>query len=142
MAQWFKWTISLMTYNAYLVQMCGIAMRIRDQALVLRTTDHDTDSPIYVEDSSEGAAVENAPLRHLKIGDQLLVTFWPEENGRGLVFRGASIWFLWPGKPMPPSVVTSDQAALGKFAGSPIEVQGGPTGDGLHSVENPRFGTI
>jgi len=120
-----------MTYNAYLVQMCGIAMRIRDQALVLRTTDHDTDSPIYVEDSSEGAAVENAPLRHLKIGDQLLVTFWPEENGRGLVFRG-----------MPPSVVTSDQAALGKFAGSPIEVQGGPTGDGLHSVENPRFGTI
>jgi len=30
-----------MTYNAYLVLICGIVMRIRDQALVLGIADHD-----------------------------------------------------------------------------------------------------
>src|SRR5216684_2595935 len=87
-------------------------------------------NPIYVEDSTEGAAVEDVPSQDLKIGDQLLVTGWAEESDHGLVFRRASIRVLWPGIPMPPLAVTADQAALGKFANSLIEVQGRLVGDG------------
>jgi signal transduction histidine kinase len=93
-------------------------------------------SPIYIEDSTEGAAVEDAPSQALKIGDQLQVTGWPEEHDRGLVFRKASIRVLWPGIPMPPLAVTADQAALGKFANSLIEVQGRMVGDGTSDPEN------
>jgi signal transduction histidine kinase len=86
-------------------------------------------NPIYVADATEGAAVEDVPAQDLKIGDQLLVTGWPEEDARGLVFRKASVRVLWPGTPMPPLAVTAGQAALGKFANSLIEVQGRLIGD-------------
>jgi len=108
----------------------------------VRATLTRTGSPIYVEDSTAGAAVENAPSQGLTIGDQRLVTGWWEESDRGLVFQGASVRFLWPGKTMPPLAATADQAALGKFANSLIEVQGRPIGDGLHSGEDPGFGTV
>ena len=81
-------------------------------------------NPIYVEDSTEGAALEDVSSPNLKIGDQLLVTGLPEERESGLVFRHASIRVLWPGIPTPPLAVTADQAALGKFANSLVEVQG------------------
>jgi signal transduction histidine kinase len=97
----------------------------RHTALVtVRATLIRNGNPVYVEDSTEGAAVEDVSSQDLKIGDQLIVTGWPEETARGLVFRKASIRVLWPGLPVPPLAVTVDQAALGKFANSLIEVQG------------------
>jgi signal transduction histidine kinase len=100
-------------------------------------------SPIYIQDSTEGAAVEAAPNQNLKIGDQVLVTGWPEETDSGLIFRKATIRVLWPGIPIPPLAVTPDQAALGKFPNTLIEVQGrligGDEKDGLENslrVEN------
>jgi signal transduction histidine kinase len=93
-------------------------------------------NPIYIEDSTEGAAVENMPPQDLKIGDQLLVSGWPEETNRGLVFHNASIRILWPGIPVAPLAVTADQAALGKFANSLIEVQGRLVGDGVSDPES------
>jgi signal transduction histidine kinase len=93
-------------------------------------------NPIYVEDSTEGAAVEDVPSQDLKIGDQLLVTGWAEESDHGLVFQRASIRVLWPGIPMPPLAVTADQAALGKFANSLIEVQGRLAGNDRSDPEN------
>ena len=81
-------------------------------------------SPIYIQDSTEGAAVEAEPNQNLKIGDQLMVTGWPEETDSGLVFRKATIRVLWPGIPIPPLAITPDQAALGKFPNTLVEVQG------------------
>jgi signal transduction histidine kinase len=81
-------------------------------------------NPIYVQDSTEGAAIEDASAQDLKIGDQLLVTGWAEERDSGLVFRKATVRVLWPGAPIPPLEVTANQAALGNFANSLIEVQG------------------
>jgi signal transduction histidine kinase len=93
-------------------------------------------NPIYVEDSTDGVALEDVPPQDLKIGDQLLVSGWPEEREQGLVFRRASVRALWPGIPMPPLAVTADQAALGKFANSLIEVQGRLVGEGRSDPEN------
>jgi signal transduction histidine kinase len=93
-------------------------------------------SPLYVEDATDGAAVEGGPDQDLKIGDQLLVTGWPEDGDRGLVFRKASVRVLWPGMPMPPLAVTAGQAAMGKFANSLIEVQGRLVGDGGADPDN------
>ena len=94
-------------------------------------------SPMYIQDSTEGAAVEAAPNQNLKIGDQLLVTGWPEETDSGLVFRKATIRVLWPGIPVPPLAVTPDQAALGKFPNTLIEVQGRLiSGDEKNDPEN------
>src|SRR6266542_2774095 len=93
-------------------------------------------NPIYIEDSTEGAAVEDLPPQDLKIGDQLLVTGWPEEGDHGLVFRRASVRVLWPGVPMPPLAVTAEQAALGRFANSLIEVQGRLVADDRNDPEN------
>jgi signal transduction histidine kinase len=94
------------------------------ERVTVRATLTRNGNPIYIEDSTEGAAVENMPPQDLKIGDQLLVSGWPEETDRGLVFKSASIRVLWPGIPAAPLAVTADQAALGKFANSLIEVQG------------------
>ncbi len=91
---------------------------------------------IYIQDSTEGAAVEAAPNQDLKIGDQLLVTGWPEETDSGLVFRNATIRVLWPGIPIPPLAVTPDQAALGKFPNTLIEVQGRLVSDGRSDPQN------
>jgi signal transduction histidine kinase len=88
--------------------------------------------PLYIEDSTDGAAVENVPPQALKIGDQLLVTGWPEETDNGLVFQNASIRVLWPGIPVVPLAVTADQAAVGKFANSLIEVEGRLIDDGMN----------
>jgi len=92
--------------------------------------------PLYIEDSTEGAAVENVSPQNLKIGDQLLVSGWPEEADRGLVFRNATIRVLWPGIPVVPLAVTADQAALGKFSNSLIEVQGRLLDDGMNDRQN------
>jgi len=74
----------------------SLLQRHADRATV-RATLTRTGSPIYVEDSTAGAAAENAPSQGLTIGDQHLITSWPEESERGLVLQGASVRFLWPG---------------------------------------------
>lgn len=79
---------------------------------------------VYIEDSTEGAALEGIPPQNLKIGDQLLVNGWAEDTDSGLIFRRAQVQTLWAGVPRPPLAVTADQAALGKFANSLVEVQG------------------
>jgi len=116
----------------------AIHSRLQQHAdqVTVRATLTRNGNPIYIEDSTEGAAVEDVPSQDLKIGDQLLVTGWAEESDRGLVFRRASIRVLWPGIPMPPLAITADQAALGKFANSLIEVQGRLVGDGKSDPEN------
>lgn len=107
------------------------AARVTVRATVTRNG-----SPLYVEDSTEGAAVENVATQNLKLGDQLLVTGLPEETDRGLIFRNASIRVLWPGIPVVPLAVTADQAALGKFVNSLIEVQGRLIDEGMSGREN------
>jgi len=106
------------------------------ERVTVRATVTRNGTPLYIEDSTEGAAVENVPPQNLKIGDQLLVSGWPEETDRGLVFRNASIRILWPGIPVVPLAVTADQAALGKFANSLIEVQGRLLDDGMNDRQN------
>src|SRR5271165_2687130 len=101
----------------------------RSERVTVRATLIRNGSPIYIEDSTEGAAVEQLSPQNLKIGDQLLVNGWPEETDRGLVLQNASIRVLWPGVPVVPLAVTADQAAVGKFANSLIEVEG-------HLVDN------
>jgi signal transduction histidine kinase len=108
----------------------------RADHIAVRATLTRNGSPIYVQDSTEGAAVEGVPPQDLKIGDQVLVTGSAEETDHGLVFRRANIRVLWPGIPIPPLAVTADQAALGKFANSLIEVQGRLVGDGRKDPEN------
>ena len=107
-------------------------LRQRPERVSVRATLTRSGNPIYIEDSTEGAAVEGVPSQDLKIGDQLLVTGWAEESDHGLVFRNASVRVLWPGIPMPPLAVTADQAALGKFANSLIEVEGRLLGNGTN----------
>jgi signal transduction histidine kinase len=81
--------------------------------------------PLYIADSTGAAVVEDPhPTEHLKIGDQLLVSGWVEETASGLLFHKPEVRVLWPGTPTPPLAVTADQAALGKFADSLIEVRG------------------
>src|SRR5277367_4803895 len=106
------------------------------QRVTVRATLTRNGNPIYIQDSTEGAAVEDMPSEDLKIGDQVLVTGWPEESDSGLVFRNASIRVLWPGIPIPPLAVTPDQAALGKFPNSLIEVQGRLIGEERSVLEN------
>jgi signal transduction histidine kinase len=104
--------------------------------ITVRATITRNGNPIYVQDSTEGAAVEGVRSQDLKIGDQVLVTGSAEESDYGLVFRKANIRVLWPGVPIPPLAVTADQAALGKFVNSLIEVQGRLVGDGRKDPEN------
>ena len=104
--------------------------------ITVRATVTRNGNPIYVQDSTEGAAVEGVRSQDLKIGDQVLVTGSAEESDHGLVFRKANIRVLWPGVPIPPLAVTADQAALGKFVNSLIEVQGRLVGDGRKDPEN------
>ena len=106
------------------------------ERVTVRATLTRNGNPIYIQDSTEGAAVEATPNPDLKIGDQLLVTGWPEETDSGLVFRNATIRVLWPGVPIPPLAVTPDQAALGKFPNALIEVQGRLIGDERSDPEN------
>jgi signal transduction histidine kinase len=106
------------------------------ERVTVRATVTRNGTPLYIEDSSEGAAVEIVPPQDLKIGDQLVVSGWPDETDRGLVFRNASIRLLWPGIPVVPLAVTADQAALGKFANSLIEVEGRFLDDGLNDRQN------
>jgi signal transduction histidine kinase len=108
----------------------------RSERVTVRATLTRNGSPIYIEDSTEGAAVEHVPPQNLKIGDRLLVSGWPEETDRGLVFQNASIRILWPGIPVVPLAVTADQAALGKFANSLIEVEGQLVDDGMNDPES------
>jgi len=100
------------------------------ERVTVRATVTRNGNPLYIEDSSEGAAVESVHPKDLRIGDQLLVTGWPEESDRGLVFRNASIRLLWPGIPVVPLALTADQAALGKYANSLIQVEGKLLDDG------------
>ncbi len=106
------------------------------ERITVRATVTRNGTPLYIEDSSQAAAVENVPPQDLKIGDQLLVSGWPQEDDRGLVIRNASIRFLWPGIPVVPLALTADQATLGKFANSLIEVQGKLVDEGVSNREN------
>jgi len=111
-------------------------LQLRRERLTVRATLTRNGSPIYIEDSTEGAAVEDVPQQNLKIGDQLLVRGWPEETDRGLVFRNAEVRVLWPGIPVAPLAVTADQAALGKFANSLIQLQGRLVDDGMSDPDS------
>jgi signal transduction histidine kinase len=106
------------------------------ERVTVRATVTRNGTPLYIEDSTDGAAVENVPPQALKIGDQLLVTGWPEETDHGLVFQNASIRVLWPGIPVVPLAVTADQAAVGKFANSLIEVEGRIIDDAMSDQGN------
>lgn len=118
-----------------IVAIHSLLQRQREQVLV-RATLTRNGSPVYVEDSTEGVEVEDVPPQNLKIGDQLLVRGWPEETEHGLVFHKATVRVLWPGIPMVPLAVTADQAALGKFANSLIEVEGRLIDDQMSNQEN------
>jgi len=96
-----------------------------DEHVTVRATLTRNGDPLYIADSTGAAVVNDAhPTEHLKIGDQLLVSGWVEETASGLAFHKAVVRTLWPGTPMPPLAVTADQAALGKYANSLIEVRG------------------
>ena len=81
-------------------------------------------NPSYIQDSTGGAAVEGLPAQGLRIGDELLVTGNAKETEAGLVLRNSRAVLLWHGSPVPPLSVTADEAALGKFSGVLIEVNG------------------
>lgn len=80
--------------------------------------------PLYVQDSTGGAAVYGVQSQGLKIGDQLLITGRADNTETGLAFRKSQVHLLWHGTPVPPLSVTADEAALGKFANLLIEVNG------------------
>src|SRR5713101_4755465 len=54
--------------------------------ITMRATVTRNGNPIYVQDSTEGAAVEGVSSQDLKIGDQVLVTGSAEESDHGLLF--------------------------------------------------------
>ncbi len=83
-----------------------------------------TGNPAYIQDLTGGAEVEGASLENLKIGDQLLVTGRAEFTETGLLIHASKSVLLWHGSPVPPLLVTADEAALGKFAALLIEVSG------------------
>jgi two-component sensor histidine kinase len=56
-----------------------------------------------------------------------------DETDSGLVFHNATIRVLWPGAPIPPLEVTANQAAMGNFTNSLIEVQGRLVNEGKSS---------
>jgi signal transduction histidine kinase len=78
----------------------------------------------YVEDSTGGAAVAGLAAQGLRIGDELLITGRAYETAAGLQLRNSRAELLWHGSPMPPLSVTAEDAALGKFAGLLIDVNG------------------
>ena len=78
----------------------------------------------YIQDSTGGAAIRGLPAQGLRIGDELLVTGNAQETEAGLILNGGHAVLLWHGSPMPPLSVTAEEAALGKFAGLLIEVNG------------------
>lgn len=81
-------------------------------------------SPSYIQDSTGGAAISGLATQGMRIGDVLLVTGHPEQSETGLVLQEGRAELLWHGSPLPPVSVTADEAALGKFAGQLIEVNG------------------
>jgi signal transduction histidine kinase len=81
-------------------------------------------NPSYIQDSTGGAAVEGLPAQGLRIGDELLITGNAIETEAGLLLRKSHAVLLWHGSPAPPLSVTADEAALGKFSGLLIEVNG------------------
>ncbi|MGB6133648.1 MAG: sensor histidine kinase [Acidobacteriaceae bacterium] len=81
-------------------------------------------NPSYIQDSTGGAAIRGLSAQGLRIGDELLVTGSAQVTEAGLVLSGSHAALLWHGSPMPPLSVTAEEAALGKFAGLLIEVNG------------------
>jgi len=104
------------------------AIRSQPRALAsvvtVRATLTLTGNPAYIQDLTGGAEVDGTSLENLKIGDQLLVTGRADFSETGLVIHASKAVVLWHGSPVPPLSVTADEAALGKFAGLLIEVNG------------------
>ena len=96
----------------------------KDSTVRVRATLTLNGNPSYIQDSTGGAAVEGLAAQGLRIGDELIVTGNADETEQGLIFRKSRADLLWHGSPMPPLSVTADEAALGKFAGLLIEVNG------------------
>jgi signal transduction histidine kinase len=112
--------------NAPNVSIAEISARPQpqDSPVTVRATLTINDDPSYIQDSTGGAEVEGLSAQELKIGDEVLVTGDPEETETGLVLRNSRARLLWHGSPLPPLSVTAGEAALGKFAGLLIEVDG------------------
>lgn len=113
------------------VSLAAVRLLAQEQPVIVtvRATLTLNGNRVYVEDSTEGAALEDIAPQNLTIGDQLLVSGWAEDTDSGLVFRRAQVQVLWAGVPRPPLAVTADQAALGKFANLLVEVQGRLVGE-------------
>jgi signal transduction histidine kinase len=89
----------------------------------------------YVQDSTGGASVAGLAAQGLRIGDELLITGRAYETDAGLQLRNSRAELLWHGSPMPPLSVTAEDAALGKFAGLLIDVNGELIDTERHSGE-------
>lgn len=98
--------------------------QVRGESVTVRGTLTLNGDPSYIQDSTGGAAIQGLPAQGLRIGDELLVTGSAYETEAGLLLRRSHAILLWHGSPMPPLSVTAEEAALGKFAGLLIEVNG------------------
>ncbi len=109
--------------------------QVNGAPVTLRATLTLNGNPAYIQDSTGGAAVEGLTAQGFRIGDELLITGTANETEAGLVLKRSRAELLWHGTPVPPLSVTADEAALGKFAGLLIEVNGDLVGTEKHGQE-------
>ncbi len=83
-----------------------------------------TSPALFVQDSTGGAAVQQAHPHPLKVGDEVEVTGDVDAWEFSSTLKNAEVRVLWEGTPAPAVSVTATQAATGAFDATFIEVSG------------------
>ncbi|MES2390201.1 MAG: sensor histidine kinase, partial [Acidobacteriota bacterium] len=79
---------------------------------------------IYVQDSTGQAVLEGVADPQIRIGDEVEVRGWPVVDISGVTFLHPAVRVLRSGEPIPPTVVTAAEAALGTYNDRFVQIEG------------------
>jgi signal transduction histidine kinase len=79
---------------------------------------------IYIQDSTGGAVVQGIAGPQIRIGDELEVRGRPTVDISGITFHQPSVRVLRSREPLPPTVVTAAEAALGTYNDRYVQIEG------------------
>ena len=101
--------------------------------VILSSTD------IYIQDSTGGALLQGVTDPQIRIGDELEVRGRPSVNISGITFLRPSVRVLRSREPIPPTVVTSAEAALGTYNNRFVQIEGRLLSEPLRTNSGTMF---
>lgn len=79
---------------------------------------------IYIQDSTGGALIQGVTDPQIRIGDELEVCGRPTLDTFGITFLHPLVRVLRSREPIPPTVVTADEASLGTYNDRFVQIEG------------------